>query len=71
MESTELREAYKYLSYRIAVEGFDYCFTHYSDWGIFKELDPHLFKLIKAYKDASNELASYLDAMEVHDDGWG
>lgn len=65
----ELTEAHTMLHNAIEWEGLDYAIMHYSSWKIFKDIDPYLYGLIKKYQDTSNELASYLDAIGVYDDG--
>lgn len=48
----------KYLQGKVDSEGFDYCFTLYSD---FKDIkDDKLHELIEEYKKAKKNLADYI-----------
>lgn len=43
-------------------EGFDYCFTSYSNW---KELkDTEIYPLIQNYQNAYKKLEKYLDSLD-------
>lgn len=47
------------LLHKAEYEGFDYCFTDYSDW---KEIKDEKFqKLLKTYKEAKINLQNYIE----------
>ena len=50
------------LRYRIDAEGFDYCFTGYSNWDEIS--DEEFQRLRKAYCDAADALKKYLKVDE-------
>jgi len=46
------------LLYKVDMEGFDYCFTDYSDW---EEIEDKQFHLLREkYIEAANNLEQYL-----------
>lgn len=56
------KENAELICFKADSEGFDYCFTDYSDWK--KETKgTNLEPLVKAYQDASENLKSALDEL--------
>lgn len=56
------REHFELLFQKIEWEGFDYCFTDYSEWEEIK--DKKFQKLRTAYVKAHEELQSFISEME-------
>ena len=54
------QEDYEMLSCKMDSEGFDYCFTNYSDWKEIKDKKFH--KLREAYLDAGSKLRKYIES---------
>lgn len=54
-----MNDDWNFLISKMKNEGFDYCFTKYSDWKEIK--DPEFHKLLKKYKKAKINLENYIE----------
>ena len=54
------------LKHKIESEGFDYCFSDYSEWDEIE--DPEFHTLRQAYIEAKNALEERIDNLEEHEE---